>query len=90
MGMVVTSDEFDRRHDNAAFNSFLEDLKTDPASTDYLNRSNKMTPEERETFFFQEFIREGHPARIKEWITGRHTIIGPSSLWQIGFKGFLT
>jgi hypothetical protein len=32
-----------------------------------------MISEQQERFFFQEFIRENHASRIKEWITGRHS-----------------
>ncbi len=72
LGMLVSGDEFGKRDENEAFRLFMEQLEQDPKSTDYLNRAKKMSNGERERFFFQEFIRENHPARIKEWITGRH------------------
>lgn len=73
LGMIVTSKEFEERMDNPAFLEFLGKLKApDPKSQAYLGRAAKMTAEERERFFFQEYIRENHPARIREWIMGRH------------------
>jgi hypothetical protein len=72
LGMLTTYNEFDNRGDNEAFSAFMKRIETDPKSIDYLNRSKKMTEEERQTFFFQEFIREYHPIRIREWITGHH------------------
>jgi molecular chaperone HtpG len=73
LGMIVTRDEFDKRSENEAFNSFMHRLATDPEAKDYLNRAKKMNEEERQKFFFQEFIRENHPLRIKEWVTGQYS-----------------
>lgn len=73
LGMLVTADEFETRMENEAFKSFLERLKTDPKSQDYIGRAQKMSPAEQDRFFFQEFIRDNHASRIKEWITGRHS-----------------
>ncbi|PKN65905.1 MAG: hypothetical protein CVU57_08945 [Deltaproteobacteria bacterium HGW-Deltaproteobacteria-15] len=73
LGMLVTAEEFDKRMEDPTFGTFLEQIKSDPKSQDYLGRAKKMSEEERQRFFFQEFIRENHPARIKEWIKGRHS-----------------
>lgn len=73
LGMLVTTQEFDERIGNEEFRSFLDALKNDQNSQDYLGRAKKMPPEQQERFFFQEFIRENHATRIKEWITGRHS-----------------
>lgn len=73
LGMLVTTEEYEKRYDNEAFAGFLEGIEKDPKAQDYLGRAKKMSEGERETFFFQEFIREHHPTRIGEWITGRHS-----------------
>ena len=69
-GMVVTSEEFDKRSENQLFQEFLRKLKADSDDYDYLDRTGNMTIEEREKFFYQEFIRSQHATRIREWITG--------------------
>ena len=74
LGMLVTSEEYDRRMENQKFREFLDDINTDPKGKDYLARIEKMDANEKERFFYQEFIREHHAARIREWITGRHSI----------------
>jgi molecular chaperone HtpG len=48
---------------------------------DFLARTKRMSADERDRFFFQEYIRRGHAARIREWITGRFT-----SRWPSGFE----
>ena len=73
LGMLVTSEEFEMRMQNEAFTAFFDKLKTDSKSQDYLGRAKKMTAEQQARFFFQEFIRENHANRIKEWVTGRHS-----------------
>jgi len=73
LGMIVTSKEFENRNNNPAYTNFLKFIETDQKGKDYFIRSKKMGKEEREKFFFQEFIRENHATRIKEWITGRNS-----------------
>src|ERR1043165_2015120 len=73
LGMLVTAEEFEKRAENEAFTAFMNRIRSDPKSQDYLGRAKKMTSEQQESFFFQEFIRENHASRIKEWITGRHS-----------------
>jgi molecular chaperone HtpG len=72
LGLLVTSDEFRNRHSDLGFTRFLESLKTDPDSRDYIARAERMQDDEKERFFFQEWVRENHASRIREWITGRH------------------
>lgn len=81
LGMLVTAEEFEKRMANDAFLAFMDKLRTDPKSQDYLGRAKKMTPDQQERFFFQEFIREHHASRIKEWLTGRH-----SRHWGVAVK----
>jgi hypothetical protein len=73
LGMLVTAEEFAKRMENGAFTKFMAQLGSDPKSQDYLARARKMSEEQRERFFFQEFIRENHASRVKEWITGKHS-----------------
>lgn len=69
-GMVVTSEEYDKRSENQLFQEFLEKIKMDSENGDYVARTEKMTEEEKEKFFYQEFVRSQHATRIREWITG--------------------
>lgn len=73
LGMVVTEEEYEKRMHNPDFTLWLNGLEKTAEGRDYLARTNRMSAHEKEQFFFQEFIRMGHPQRIREWITGRHT-----------------
>jgi molecular chaperone HtpG len=73
LGMVVTSAEFDGRMENEEFLGFLDRLKKDPEAKDYLARADTMTEAEKERFFYQEYVRDKHAVRIREWITGQHS-----------------
>lgn len=74
LGMVVTADEYFKREENPLYNEFREGIEKDPNGKDYLARVNKsMTTEEKEKFFYQEFVRSEHAKRIREWISGRHS-----------------
>ena len=73
LGMVVTSAEFEGRMENEDFVAFLERLKKDPEAKDYLARAETMTEVEKDRFFYQEYVREKHAVRIREWITGQHS-----------------
>lgn len=73
LGMVVTSKEYNNRMDNPKFFEFLESLDKDTEGEDYKSRTEKMTPDEKNRFFYQEFVRMQHATRIREWITGRHS-----------------
>lgn len=68
-GMIVTSEEYNRRNENQLFQEFLIKLNMDSESKDYLDRTEKMSPDEKEKFFYQEFVRSQHAIRIREWIT---------------------
>lgn len=73
LGMLVTQEEFDQRGENAVYRDWLKEVTREEADRDYLARTKRMTEEERERFFFQEYVREGHAARIREWITNKHS-----------------
>jgi len=69
-GMIITSDEYNKRSENQLYQDFLQKIKSDNGSKDYIARTEKMTKEEKESFFYQEFVRSLHASRIREWITG--------------------
>jgi molecular chaperone HtpG len=73
LGLVVTTDEFNRRNENPEFVNWFNGLGFNTEGRDYLARTRRMTEEEKCRFFFQEYVRKGHAARIREWITGRHS-----------------
>ncbi len=73
LGMLVTSEEFEQREKNQEFSEWRKGLETSGDGRDYVARTRRMTEEERQRFFFQEYVRKGHAARIREWITGRHS-----------------
>jgi molecular chaperone HtpG len=73
LGMVTTSKEYDERAHITEFTAWLDSLKSGAEGREYLARMNRMGAGEKERFLFQEFIRKGHPRRIREWVTGRHT-----------------
>jgi hypothetical protein len=73
LGMVVTTDEFYGRMDNEEFVLFLEKLGKDPEAKDYMARATSMAEAEKDRFFYQEYVREKHATRIREWITGQHS-----------------
>ncbi len=73
LGMVVTSDEYCHRMDNPKFQEFLQSLNKDIEGKDYLARTEKMSADEKERFFYQEYVRDQHATRISEWIKGDHS-----------------
>jgi hypothetical protein len=75
LGLLVTANEFVQRQENPAFVEWFSGLASTGEGRDYVARARRMSEEEKERFFFQEFVRKGHAARIREWITGRHSRI---------------
>jgi molecular chaperone HtpG len=73
LGMVVTTQEYERRLENPDFTSWRESLDKTTDGREYLDRASRMSVDEQNRFFFQEFIRKGHAQRIREWVTGRHS-----------------
>ena len=72
LGMLATEDEFRHRNEDPDFREWFEELDKGDEGGEFLARANKrMNMEEKERFFFQEYIRKTHAARIREWITGR-------------------
>jgi molecular chaperone HtpG len=73
LGMVTTSQEFERRLENAEFKTWRDGLDKTTEGREYTARANRMSSAEKERFFFQEYVRKGHAQRIREWVTGRHS-----------------
>ncbi|MBI5000998.1 MAG: hypothetical protein HZB92_05670 [Euryarchaeota archaeon] len=73
LGMIVSTAEFQKREKNIAFCDFISNNTKDLDGKEFLARIENMKPDEKERFLFQEFIRNGHTTRIKEWITGNHS-----------------
>ena len=70
LGMVVSSAEYEHRMDNTSFCTFIDELETKSENRDYLDRLQKIPPEEKDEFLYQEFVRSQHSQRIREWIIG--------------------
>lgn len=68
LGMVVTRDEYDHRN-STAFNEYKEKILQDAVPSEY----NECAKEKGDIFLYQEFVRENHAARIRQWIEGKDT-----------------
>ena len=79
LGMLVTQDEFDQRTENSHFMSWFQSLDKTTEGQEYLARTYRMSEAEKESFFFQEWVRHGHASRVYEWITGQE-----STRWSKG------
>jgi molecular chaperone HtpG len=71
LGMLVIKEEYNQRESNSLYVNFRNWILEDPSGKDYLSRAKELGEDEREKFFYQEFVRKNHATRIKEWITGR-------------------
>jgi hypothetical protein len=71
LGMLVTKEEYEKRYDSG-FEKFRADvlLTDDAEGRDYTARLAGMSDDERERFLYQEFVRENHALRVKNWILG--------------------
>ena len=56
LGMIVTSEEYKKRMENPNFSEFVDSLDKSPEGRDYLARTDKMGDDEKEEFFYQEFV----------------------------------
>jgi molecular chaperone HtpG len=77
LGMLATEQEYVRRNEDPGFRDWFDALDKDDEGREYLARAGRrLRGEEKERFFFQEYVRKTHAGRIREWITGR-----PSGRW---------
>lgn len=65
LGMVVTKEEYNNR-DSSSFKSYKEKVLADENLSEYTDYVRSQD----DRFLYQEFVRENHAKRIKEWITG--------------------
>lgn len=71
LGMLVTPAEFEARA-RSAFPAFVEGtLYKDSQGKDYRARVEGLPDDEAQRFLYQEFVRDNHPTRIREWILGK-------------------
>lgn len=66
LGMVVTKDEFEHRYETA-FREYKESVLNDTQESEY----GECAKERGDSFLYQEFVREIHAARIRQWIEGK-------------------
>lgn len=68
LGMVVTRDEYVRRNETT-FKEYKEKITQDTKQLEY----GEYLKSQDDTFLYQEFVRENHATRIKQWIEGKNT-----------------
>lgn len=68
LGMVVTRDEFSHRNETT-FKEYKEKILMETQNTEYGDYIK--TKDDR--FLYQEFVRENHALRIRNWIEGKDT-----------------
>jgi molecular chaperone HtpG len=70
LGLLITRDEFEKRH-QSGFDEFCQNvLFSGPDGPDYHAKVDELPVEERDTLLYQEFVRHNHAARVRAWITG--------------------
>lgn len=68
LGMVVIKDEFEHRYDTS-FKEYKEKVLENTKESEYEEYAN----EHGDYFLYQEFVRENHATRIRQWIEGKNT-----------------
>lgn len=68
LGMVVTKSEYDNR-DKTSFREYKSNAMIDNKSLEYTEYIKKHD----DLFLYQEFVRENHAKRIKQWIEGSNS-----------------
>lgn len=70
LGMLVTPDEYAKRA-SSGFPAFVQKkLFQGDGGKDYEARIENLSPDDRERFLYQEFVRSNHAERVKWWIMG--------------------
>ena len=77
MGMLVTRDEYEARH-KSEFDDFCKRvLFAEDVGTDYKAKVDTLDPDEASRFLYQEFVRNKHGERVRNWIMGKaHDSLG--------------
>jgi len=72
LGMLVTRDEYDERY-STAFAIFKDDIlnSQETAAKDLAARIKVFDSDTAERFLYQEYVREHHAARVRNWISGQ-------------------
>lgn len=70
LGMIVTKDEYEKRNESVAFQKYKENLEKESIKSEYIDFATK----QGDKFLYQEFVRENHAKRIKQWIEGTSDI----------------
>ena len=65
LGMVVTKEEYDNRY-NSEFKKYKDEIVAKKEKTEYIEYVQK----QGDCFLYQEFVRENHAKRIRQWIEG--------------------
>lgn len=66
LGMVVTKKEFDDRY-HTEFKNYKDRILADTRESEY----GEYVKKQDDTFLYQEFVREHHATRIRQWIEGK-------------------
>lgn len=66
LGMVVTKNEYENRY-TCAFKEYKNNIEKNIKDIEY-----KKYAEKDDIFLYQEFVRENHAKRIKNWIEGKY------------------
>lgn len=69
MGMLVTRNEFEKRY-QTGYKTFKSEFLIDENNMDFITKLNLLKEEKQERFLYQEFVRQNHAIRIKNWIEG--------------------
>ena len=64
LGMFVSKEEFNNRNNDLEYSEFYSGLVTE----DFTLKLNKLSPDRKERYIYQEYVRKNHGKRIKEWI----------------------
>lgn len=74
MGMLVTKDEFEARQ-SSGFPKFCDEvLFVGQSGADYKAKIDRLEPEDKERFLYQEFVRHKHAERVRAWIMGQNKV----------------
>jgi hypothetical protein len=71
LGMLVTTTEYAQR-DSSGFPAYRDQqLFGGDRGIDYKAKIEELPPDAAQRFLYQEFVRERHPQRVRDWIEGR-------------------
>lgn len=85
LGMVVTRDEFANRNETI-FKDYKAKILSETESSEYA----EYVKQQEDNFLYQEFVRENHALRIRQWIEGKNTSdLGEASTVRNEIDGIL-